>query len=354
MNLNRKLCTIILITLFSVTARVDAKEFSFLTLNSWNTSTHVKDGIGAFANIVDKLEPDVVAFQEVRYKKVPQWGSKLIKRLSDIGQKYNLGYVDGTDVCILTRFKIESSQAIFKYKNSAAKFALEVAKDKHITVVATHLDFQGYASNLARGYNCSTPKYKGWKVIDDGNGNPKPIKDSKVLLEESKKSSRLEQMRSILDSVKNDINPIIILGDFNEPSCLDWTEPTKNMFKHNGVVVEWPVTKLLDNNGFKDAYRVFYPNEIKNPGITWPSVFSGRKVTSWAPKSDDRDRVDYVFYKGKSIKPTNVALVGPIESYAFGKKTSENTENDIYVATDLVYPSDHKGVLATLDIKFNL
>ena len=353
MILKKKLLfTIFMVVLLVSSFSLDAENFSFLTLNSWNTSTHVKDGIGAFANIVAKLDPDVVVFQEIRYKKVPQWGERLVKRLSDIGSKYNLGYVDGTDVCLLTRFQIKNSQAIFKYKNSAAKFVLEVTSDTTITVVATHLDFQGYASNLPRGYNAASPKYKGWRMIDDGNGNPKPVKDSKVVFEESKISSRVKQMKSILESVKNDTNPIIILGDFNEPSCLDWTERTKNMFKHNGVVVEWPVTKLLDNNGFKDAYRVFYPDEAKNPGITWPSVFSGRKVTSWAPKSDDRDRVDYIFYKGKSIKPTKVSLVGPIESYAYGEKTSGNTENEVYVATDLVYPSDHKGVLAELKINF--
>lgn len=33
-----------------------------------------------------------------------------------------------------------------------------------------------------------------------------------------------------------------------------------------------------------------YPDEVNYPGFTWPAQ------SSWAPKSDERDRIDYIFY----------------------------------------------------------
>lgn len=75
-------------------------------------------------------------------------------------------------------------------------------------------------------------------------------------------------MKSLLELVKSRNRAIIITGDFNEPSFLDWTENKVD----NGMVpfaVEWPTSKLLYEVGFKDSFRVKYPDEVENPGMTW-------------------------------------------------------------------------------------
>ena len=56
----------------------------------------------------------------------------------------------------------------------------------------------------------------------------------------------------------------------NEPSHLDWKENTKNLWDHNGTVVRWDCSVLLENAGFKDAYRTKYPNPVTHPGFTFP------------------------------------------------------------------------------------
>lgn len=42
----------------------------------------------------------------------------------------------------------------------------------------------------------------------------------------------------------------------------------------------------------------FTPNPATHIGATWPSEAFGRKSTSWATKVDERDRIDFVYYKG--------------------------------------------------------
>jgi len=179
------------------------------------------------------------------------------------------------------------------------------------------------------------------------------VTDIKTILAANAGSRRGKQVDRILRAVKDAKAPVIVLGDFNEPSFLDWTEKTKNMFEHNGVVLEWPSTKKLDDAGFKDAYRTFFKDEAKNPGITWPSQFLKKnKVTSWAPKSDDRDRLDYIFYKWGKAKVLKAAIVGPPGSYAYGKKTKDNTKNEVYLAKNLPWISDHKAIYAELEFSF--
>lgn len=122
------------------------------------------------------------------------------------------------------------------------------------------------------------------------------------------------------------------------------------MFDHNGVVYEWTTTKALSNKGFTDAYRKVYPDEVLNPGITWPSYANNKGSTSWTPKSDDRDRIDFIFYKGNKVEALDAAIIGPKASYAKSILTTDNIGNDHFLADTLAWPSDHKGVYALISI----
>ncbi len=166
------------------------------------------------------------------------------------------------------------------------------------------------------------------------------------------KSKRDEAIASYIKSIKSEANPLILMGDFNEPSFLDWTKNTKNMFGHNGVVVPWYNTKKLHDKDFVDVFRTFYPNEVTNPGFTWPSYANNKKSTSWTPLADERDRVDYIFIKGSGIKIKDVSIVGPRESYVYNKLEVLNTGNEKFIASDLPWPSDHKAVYAKLLFTF--
>jgi endonuclease/exonuclease/phosphatase (EEP) superfamily protein YafD len=82
--------------------------------------------------------------------------------------------------------------------------------------------------------------------------------------------------------------------------------------------------------GFTDAWRTLYPDEMKNPGITWSPAY---KVGD--PRTH-HDRIDFVYFKGEGLKVTEVKIVG------------ENKKNaDIVVSP---YPSDHRAVVASFTL----
>jgi hypothetical protein len=152
-------------------------------------------------------------------------------------------------------------------------------------------------------------------------------KSVKELLEWEKTESRHKMIQKVLPYLKKFANetdsiPMIFGGDMNSLSHLDWTKKTKKI--HNNLVVPWNATKILDDLGLIDSYRKENPNPITHPGVTWDK--KGRK---------DSHRIDYIFYKGKSIKST--------------KSNSYNAffnEPIILNGKEIIYPSDH-GIVVT-------
>ena len=121
--------------------------------------------------------------------------------------------------------------------------------------------------------------------------------------------------------------PLIIGGDMNTPSHLDWGEESKEI--HNELVVPWYTTRVLEDMGLIDSYRQAYPNPLTHPGITWNA--KGKK---------DEHRIDYIFYKGYQLNL--------IESKSYQAYLGEPLELN---GKKIPYPSDHGFVLSTFDIQ---
>jgi exonuclease III len=120
-----------------------------------------------------------------------------------------------------------------------------------------------------------------------------------------------------------------VVGDFNEPSHLDWTEAAAKAGRHP-IKVAYPTSTEMAKVGFSDSYRTIYPDEMKNPGITWsPAYQVGDPRTH-------HDRIDFVYYKGKGLEVKEVKILG------------ENEENADLVVSP--YPSDHRAVVATFTL----
>jgi endonuclease/exonuclease/phosphatase family metal-dependent hydrolase len=120
--------------------------------------------------------------------------------------------------------------------------------------------------------------------------------------------------------------PVFVIGDFNEPSHLDWTESAAESGRHP-IKVEYPTSLAMAQSGFSDSYRTIYPDEMAKPGFTWSPAYQADD-----PKTH-HDRIDFVYFKGAGLKVTEAKIVG------------ENKENaDIVVSP---YPSDHRAVVAT-------
>ncbi|HEY3373005.1 MAG TPA: endonuclease/exonuclease/phosphatase family protein [Prolixibacteraceae bacterium] len=321
-----------------------ATDVKFMHLNVWVSGNTVPNGLTYIRDIVAAVDPDIVCFVEVDNSS-GNWATKMVNELAAMGHYYNSSYLKGSDAAILSKFPITKSGPLLP---AVSLFNVDV-NGKSMVVAASHLDYSYYACYLPRGYNCGgSAPYGGWSQI--GSPDPHPVTDLAAISAQNLGSQRDEQIGIFINYVDSINRPIVIMGDFNEPSHQDWTINQANLFDHNGVVFPWTTTHTLTDNNFTDAFRKIYPDEVLNPGITWPSFATGAGSTSWTPKSDDRDRIDYIFYKGAGVTAINASIVGPKGSYAHNALTTSNTDHDQFLEETMPWPSDHKGVFATITI----
>ncbi len=328
------------------------RSFSILQLNIWQEGTMVDSGLNKIAEVITTLKPDIVTFSEVRNYEGKDWTEKLIAKLNQSGNNYSGKYITG-DVSLISKFPITDTKVIFDDtqfdSGSITAYLLDI-NGKKVWICPGHLDYKYYAVYMPRGYTGGVPD---WKMIDDGNGNPHPVTNIETILAYNKLSKKDEAIKAFIGFAKLEGDTPVMLGmDMNGASHLDWTEKTKDSFDHNGLVIPWNNTLALEKAGFIDAYRKVYPDEVNYPGITWPAYPTGyKKKVSWTPKADERDRIDFIFYKGNDLNAKDAYLVGSKESYAKGQKIKMDKFKDKWLYDDKPWPSDHFGVLINFEIK---
>lgn len=129
--------------------------------------------------------------------------------------------------------------------------------------------------------------------------------------------------------------PIILTGDFNAPSHLDWTDELVGLRPHLKYAVEWPVSKSLEKMGFVDTYREVFPNPRVKQGLTWTPGFPSPKSNP----TETHDRIDFIWSSGA-------------ERIISAKLLGELNGPDVDISVD-PYPSDHRGVIVDCVIKTN-
>lgn len=168
---------------------------------------------------------------------------------------------------------------------------------------------------------------------------PTHLPEDSILAWENKGSRDNEVFRiinSIDDYLENSENiPVILGGDLNSHSHLDWTVATKDTFNHGGAIVNWTVSKALTDAGFIDSYREINPDLLNNLGKTWISGLDKNGKFGYTKE----DRIDYIYYKGSLLKPVSSEsfVCPPGEILTFRNKK-------------IMYPSDHGFVLTTFEI----
>lgn len=151
--------------------------------------------------------------------------------------------------------------------------------------------------------------------------------------------TRDEEIRKILEVLKpmiaeSDSIPIVMGGDFNSHSHLDWTEATKDMYNHGGAVVNWTVSKEMEAANFKDSFREINPDPVKNIGTTWLTDADSLETVN------RQDRIDFIYYQGKTIQAVESECYDNILGEIFSFK-----------GDDFFYASDHGFVLTTFKVK---
>lgn len=250
-------------------------------------------GIPQTVEVIKASQADVVGIQEVH-----EIGDELAAQTGFTFVKQPRGG-------ILTRLKVvEVSKAKFGVK-------LERANGGHVWMFNIHLNHAPY-----QPYQLADIPY--------GEGNPFIRTAGEAIAEAIR--ARGDELAAVLMDMAPALrseDPIVLTGDFNEPSCLDWTKEAVAAGKVP-VAVAWPQTRVVIDSGLTDAFRAVHPDPVANPGYTWTSRPSKREVL---------DRIDFVFCRG--LTPKTAEIIG------------EAAETSQIVVTP--YPSDHRAVVVQFE-----
>ena len=238
-----------------------------LTVMSWNIwgggmreGRHV--GVKRVAEMIKASGADIVSMQET-FASGPLIADEL-------GFYF---YQRSEGLSVLSRYPLGETYNIYRSRVSGA-ITIELPRNNQAVFCPVYLS---YLPN-------SGP------FIMSGNATA----DSVVVRELETRGAEMRYIVWELQSLvnRNDQVPLILAGDFNSGSHLDWTEA--NRLNRYNLVIEYPTTKILETAGFVDSYRELYPNEVTDPGFTWSPRF--REVL--------HDRVNFIFYNGSSLEPS--------------------------------------------------
>jgi len=279
-------------------AQTEKSCVKVMSYNVYRGGTKRGQPLSQTLKVIQEAKADIVGGQEI--------GASIEKLAQLLGWNH---YAD-----ILTRYEIVEE------KRNGIK--VKLPSGRHAYIFNLHLPSNPYQPYQLMGIR---PKFKKHRDTPFIKTEAEAVEGAKKARTHGTTLRRLfHMMRGIDKNV-----PVFVVGDFNEPSHLDWTDAAARSGRHP-IKVEFPTSKAFAKAGFTDAYRIIYPDEMAKPGFTWSPAY----------KADDprshRDRIDFVYFRGNGLKVTDAKIVG------------ENEENaDIVVAP---YPSDHRAVVATFTL----
>ncbi|MBD0831292.1 endonuclease/exonuclease/phosphatase family protein [Aestuariibaculum sp. TT11] len=321
-------------------------KLKVLQFNIWQEGTVVENGFQGIVDEIIRTDADLIAFSEVRNYNGVDFSKHILEALKAKGHMY---YAQPSeDTGLLSRYPIVEQTALYPVTNDHGSITKAIINILGVEVAfySGHLDYLNCALYLPRGYDGST-----WKKLDSIITDVDVIQKNNL---ESMRDDAIDAFIADAEIEKQQGRLIIYGGDNNEPSHLDWIEANKNLYDHNGVVINWRNTKTLENKGFKDAYREIYPNPLTHPGFTYPAnnPLVPLSKLAWSPEADDRDRIDFIFYyPDERLQLKDSKILGPIGDISRNERVLELTEDAIIEPLN-IWPTDHKAVIAEFALKF--
>ncbi|KOS22467.1 Uncharacterized protein ESCO_002080 [Escovopsis weberi] len=273
------------------------EELRVMSYNMWYGGSKVDGYHAKQVRFLVESNVDIVGTQE-------SWNGQTIRLAKALGWYYWQSHENG----ILSRYPIKET-----FPEQQAGGSVRIALDGDRT--------QLIMWNVHLGYNPYGPY--------DFCFDRMPLEQ---VLDREVESGRTPQIVEVVKAMRGKLRdadkvPVLLTGDFNAPSHLDWTED--NGADHcDAGYVPWPSSVYPINAGLIDSYRQRHPDPKKDPGTTWSPIYLDNDG-----RAEPMDRIDFVYHKGSRLQ------VLDSEAVMMGEPKAEpnHAQNE--------WTSDHKAVL---------
>jgi endonuclease/exonuclease/phosphatase family metal-dependent hydrolase len=262
------------------------EKLNLMTWNIWHGGRRLGKEIGPqqVIDFIKDTDTDIIMMQET-------YGSGAL--IADALGYYF--YLASTNISVMSKYPILDTRTFY----DAFRFGMttiQLSKNQKINLASLWIHY----------------------LPDWRNDVKKPGATPEILIA-GEGETRHKEIHEIIESIdsfieQSDEIPLIIGGDFNGPSHKGWVGQTKDW--HHDLTVEWPVSKVMENAGFTDAFRAIKPDlNYKSPSM------SAKQLTY---------RIDYIYLKGKKI---------------------EAKDSDMHFKYKGIWPSDHPAVTTSILLK---
>ncbi|MBT8485577.1 MAG: endonuclease/exonuclease/phosphatase family protein [Phycisphaerae bacterium] len=284
----------------------------------WNVQRGAKaftDGPEKTLAVIRAVDPDVVLMQEsydIEGDR-PTLGRWLAGELG-----WTAWQGQSPHLCVLTR--LEVTETFFHEPWHALGARLVDGEGRSFVAYSIWIDYRAY-----------TP----YRLRDEPD-----VTDEELLACETTESNRFPQATAIIEHLTAAGHttaplPLLVGGDWNCPSHLDWTEDAARIF-HFRRALDLPVSRAMAAAGFADAFRVVHPDPVLRPGITWSPLYRGTDE-----KPETADRIDRLYVHGGE-RPRHLH---PVAATVIPRRL----EDASVAVADRVFPSDHGGVVVDFE-----
>lgn len=297
---------------FWFTASVtQAENVRIMSFNLWHGGDAGKQPLNKTIEVIRAANADLVGLQETEGNAAK--GEPRPDRAAEIAEQLGWHYIDqGERTGIISRHPITAVTS----KKWGVRIALGTGRELYL-------------------FNChlAASPYQPYQLLRIPYGDAPFISTESDAIQYADKT-RGPKISRMLDEIKTSVPDgisIAVTGDFNEPSCLDWTNDAAAQ-QCCPLAVCWPTTQRVLEFGLLDTYRETHSNVIQDPGITWTPT------TQASDPNDRHDRIDFVFWGRNGSQGGRIVACQTV---------GESTEHaDIVVEN---YPSDHRAVVAEIE-----
>ena len=273
------------------------QTFNVMTWNIWHGGNEDGKEIGPerVIDIIRNSKADIVAMQETYGS-----GERIAKALN-----FNFHPI-GTNVSILSRFPIVEDISVFEEFKCAGGL-VELPDNRKIAFYSIWLPYNKEIWEVDTR-DTSRPD----SMLAACQASCDDLKKIEVLISDRLKA---EKYRDV---------PVIIAGDFNSMSALDYIPSSTHQYE---VAIDWPTSHVLLDLGYRDSWRELHPEVDRSKDRTWTPRF---------PKQE-QDRLDFVYYRGFSPLAEELEATQAIVIDSRLEKTDTLMKE--------TFPSDHAAVV---------